>query len=69
MTKKSAAEMLTGQRGSAWRLNLLLPEAEYRYLYAMLVEHEPVSDVGRNLVAHLIEVMGDRINKATRRFA
>ena len=60
---KSAAEMLTGKKGPAHRLNVLLPEAEYRYLYAVLTEHEPVSDTGRDTVNRLLKVMGQKIDE------
>lgn len=59
---KSAAEMLTGKNGPAWRLNVLLPEREYRYLYAILTEHEPVSDIGKEAVERLTVAMGKKID-------
>jgi hypothetical protein len=59
----SAAKMLTGKDESAWRLNVLLPESEYRYLYALLTEHDPLSDTGKALVDRLTTVMGDKIDE------
>lgn len=60
---KSAAEMLTGDKGPAVRLNVLLPELEYRYLYSLLVDHDkPVSETGRKMVERLTQIMGDRID-------
>lgn len=64
--KKSASEMLTGVKGPAHRLNVLLPEEEYRYLYAILTEHDPASDTGRLLVERLLATMGDKIDEMNR---
>jgi hypothetical protein len=60
---KSAAEMLTGVKGPAYRLNVLLPEGEYRYLYALLTEHDPVSDTGKAMLKRLLGIMGDKIDE------
>lgn len=61
--EKSAAEMLTGKPGPAHRLNVLLPEEEYRYLYAILTEHNPTSATGRDTVERLMKIMGDKIDE------
>jgi hypothetical protein len=60
---KSFGEMMTGVPGAAWRLNLLLPEGEYRYLYALLTEHNPVSETGFNLTNKLTKIMGKKIDE------
>lgn len=44
------------------RLNVLLPEAEYRYLYALLCEHEPYSKTGKDMLTRLLGPMGDKID-------
>ncbi len=40
-----------------------MPEDEYRYLYALLIEHDPVSDVGRKLCDRLYGRMGETIDR------
>lgn len=59
----SASEMLTGKPGPAFRLNVLLPEDEYRYLYALLCEHDPLSDTGRDVVKRLLDTMGTKLDE------
>lgn len=60
---KTIAETLTGKKGNALRVNVLLPEAEFRYLYALLTEHDPVSTDGQDLVNRLTKVMGTKLDK------
>jgi hypothetical protein len=43
-------------------LNTLLTEGEYRYLYALLVEHDPHSEIGKRLCDRLTETMGKKLD-------
>lgn len=62
MSGKSSSEMLAGVKGPAFRINTLLPEAEFRYLYVVLTEHESVSDTGKKAVDRLVKAMGKTLD-------
>jgi hypothetical protein len=61
--KMGAAEMLTGKKGRAARISTLIPEDEFRYLYSVLTEHDPVSKVGQEMLDRLLKSMGEKIDE------
>jgi hypothetical protein len=44
------------------RLSIDLPEDQYRYLYVVLLVHDPVSDTGAKAIDTLLKLMGDTID-------
>ena len=61
--EKSFGEIMTGKKGRFGRITDCIPEDEFRYLYALLTEHDGLSMAGRDMLLRLITSMGKTIDK------